>query len=282
MHLGIPLAFLVATRAHGWLMVNLSSTSTPRSLSTELLSSKSAPSLYWCMGLLLPRCRTLHLPLLNFIRFLCAQLSSLSRSRWMTAQPETFQSLPHGGKKGKVCFKHLTAVGFQMLTSAWLWMRLLASSEMLWPGCEEAVLGCVWCGAEVDEYMLGSSAKAKGPPTESCTWSRRFWSERYLRDVLRHAWEVPDLLSLGRAPGSPAPTDNCTPVRCPLSPSARLSALGLGTQHDPVGLLAHCPRRLSTTHTTSSQAVLWAPLYMLFAIHFPGTYFTLILSNPGC
>jgi len=41
------------------------------------------PSLYWCLGLFLPRCRTLPLPLLIFIRLLCAQLSSLSRSRWM-------------------------------------------------------------------------------------------------------------------------------------------------------------------------------------------------------
>ena len=40
-----------------------------------------SPSLYWCMGLFLPRCRTLPLPLLNFFRFLSAQLSSLSRSR---------------------------------------------------------------------------------------------------------------------------------------------------------------------------------------------------------
>jgi len=41
MHPRIPLAFL-ATRAHCWLMVNFS-TRTPRSLSTELLSSRSAP-----------------------------------------------------------------------------------------------------------------------------------------------------------------------------------------------------------------------------------------------
>ena len=75
-------------------MVNLSSTSTPRSLSAELLSSRSTPSLYWCMGLFLPRCRTLYLPLLNFIRFLCAQLSSLSRSRWMAAQPSGVSTTP--------------------------------------------------------------------------------------------------------------------------------------------------------------------------------------------
>ena len=73
----MPLAFL-ATRAHCWLVVNLSSASSPRSLSAELLSSRAAPSLYWCMGLFLPRCSTLHLPLLNLNRFLSSQLSSLS------------------------------------------------------------------------------------------------------------------------------------------------------------------------------------------------------------
>ena len=42
--------------AHGQLVVHLLSTSSPRSLSAELLSSRSAPSLYWFMGLFLPRC----------------------------------------------------------------------------------------------------------------------------------------------------------------------------------------------------------------------------------
>jgi len=37
--------------------------------------------------LFLPRGRTLPLPLLNLIRFLSAQLSSLPRARWMAAQP---------------------------------------------------------------------------------------------------------------------------------------------------------------------------------------------------
>ena len=56
MHPRIPLAFL-ATRAHCWLLVNLLSTRTPRSLSTELFSNRSALSLYWCNGLFLPRWR---------------------------------------------------------------------------------------------------------------------------------------------------------------------------------------------------------------------------------
>ena len=53
---------------------------TYRSLSSELLSSRSAPNLYWCAWLFLPRCRTLHLLLLNLERFLSAQVSSLSSS----------------------------------------------------------------------------------------------------------------------------------------------------------------------------------------------------------
>ena len=93
MHRRMPLVFLAA-RAHCWLMVNLSSTRTPRSLSAEMLSSRSTPSLYWCMGLFLPTCRTLHLPLLNLIRFQSAELSSLSRSRWTTAQPSGVSTTP--------------------------------------------------------------------------------------------------------------------------------------------------------------------------------------------
>ena len=69
MHPRIPLAFLAA-RAHCWLMVNLLSTRTPRSLSAELLYSRSTPSLYWCMGLFLPMCRTL-------------QIKDLARFQWL-------------------------------------------------------------------------------------------------------------------------------------------------------------------------------------------------------
>ena len=64
MHPRIPLAFL-ASRAHCCLMVNLSSISTPRSFSAKLLCRRSAPSLYWCTGLFLPRCRSLALALVE-------------------------------------------------------------------------------------------------------------------------------------------------------------------------------------------------------------------------
>ncbi|XP_048785824.1 uncharacterized protein LOC125686152 isoform X3 [Lagopus muta] len=60
---------VLATRAHCWLMADLSSTRTPRFLSAELPSSSSSPNLYRCMELFLPRCKTLHLLLLNLIPF---------------------------------------------------------------------------------------------------------------------------------------------------------------------------------------------------------------------
>ena len=41
---------------------------TPCSFSANLLSNCVVPSMYWCLGLFLPRCRTLHFSLLNFMR----------------------------------------------------------------------------------------------------------------------------------------------------------------------------------------------------------------------
>ena len=89
----LSLAFL-KIRAHSWLTVKLSSTRTSRPLSTELLYSRSALSLYWCIGLFLPKFRTLHLPLLNLMRFFSAQLSSVCRSHWMAAQPSGVPAPP--------------------------------------------------------------------------------------------------------------------------------------------------------------------------------------------
>jgi len=48
----------LATRAHCLLMVNLVSTRTPRSFSAKLLCSWAAPSMYWCLWLCLPLCRS--------------------------------------------------------------------------------------------------------------------------------------------------------------------------------------------------------------------------------
>lgn len=49
---------LLAARAHCWLMLSLLLTSTPRSLSAELLSHRLSPSLCLCPALLHPNCST--------------------------------------------------------------------------------------------------------------------------------------------------------------------------------------------------------------------------------
>lgn len=74
-------------RAHFWLMSSSLSTRTPRSFSTELLSSQPVPSLCCCRGLLHPRCRTLRLPLLSVLRLPSAHFCSLPRSLWMAVPP---------------------------------------------------------------------------------------------------------------------------------------------------------------------------------------------------
>ena len=53
--------------------------------SAKPLCSWAPPSRYWCWGLFLPRCRTLHLSLLNFVKFLSVHFSSLLRSFWLAA-----------------------------------------------------------------------------------------------------------------------------------------------------------------------------------------------------
>lgn len=63
----------------------------------ELLPSLSVPSLYHSQGLFLPRGRTWHLCLLNFMRFLSAHSSSLSRSLWMAALPASVSTAPSLG-----------------------------------------------------------------------------------------------------------------------------------------------------------------------------------------
>ena len=82
MQVRIRLAFW-ATRIHSWLMSHLPSTSTPRSFSAGLCSMASSPSCYWWWGLPWLRYNTLHLDLLNLVRFSWAHCSScLDLSGW--------------------------------------------------------------------------------------------------------------------------------------------------------------------------------------------------------
>jgi len=89
----IQLAFWAAS-THCLVTLSFSSTSTPKSFSSGLLSIPSSPSLYCYQRLLQPRCRTLLLALLNLMRFTRAHLSSLSRSLWMASLPSGVSTAP--------------------------------------------------------------------------------------------------------------------------------------------------------------------------------------------
>lgn len=70
----------LAAAASCSLMVSCLSTRNPRSVDTELLLRWVDTSLCCTSGLCFSRCKTLHLTLLNLIRFLLAHSSSLCRS----------------------------------------------------------------------------------------------------------------------------------------------------------------------------------------------------------
>lgn len=59
-----------------WPQFHIAPIRTPRSFSTKLLSRQPACSTYWCTELLPPQCTTLHLPVLNSLRFPSTRLSS--------------------------------------------------------------------------------------------------------------------------------------------------------------------------------------------------------------
>lgn len=68
-------------------MITLVCTSIARSFSTNLISIWVAPSMYWCRGLFVPRCRTSHFSLLNCMRLLLAHFPSKWRTLWKAARP---------------------------------------------------------------------------------------------------------------------------------------------------------------------------------------------------
>ena len=94
MQLRMTLAFLAAT-AYCWLMLSVFlSTETPRSFFAELPSSWLTSSLYWCLGLFLPRGRTWYFALLKFTKFLLVYFSIPLRSFCMAAQPSGVSAAP--------------------------------------------------------------------------------------------------------------------------------------------------------------------------------------------
>lgn len=59
----------------------------------------SLPSLYLCLGLLWPTCRTLHLAVLNFMKFAQAQIPSLSQSLCIESLPYSPLTVAHVVRK---------------------------------------------------------------------------------------------------------------------------------------------------------------------------------------
>lgn len=77
-----------------WVILGSSSLALGEMLACATLWQAASPLgstiLYFCQGFFLPRCRTLHLSSLNFIRLLLAHSSNLARSLWMAALPFSF------------------------------------------------------------------------------------------------------------------------------------------------------------------------------------------------
>jgi len=90
--------------AQCWLMTNLLATRTPKAFTAELLSRRSAPNLHWWMLLFLLSCETLHLLLLNLIRFFCPALQSV-QVFLKAAQPSGMSATPHSSVSSNVMLK---------------------------------------------------------------------------------------------------------------------------------------------------------------------------------
>ena len=69
------------------LMSSFSSTRTPKSFSAGLLSRSSSPNLYKYLGLPWPKCNTMHLALLNLIKFTWAHFSTCPGPEWLLFPP---------------------------------------------------------------------------------------------------------------------------------------------------------------------------------------------------
>ena len=129
-------------------MFSLVSTRTPRSFSAKLLSSWVALSIYWCMGLFFPRCRTLQFSLLNFMRSLSTHFPSLSRSLlrdnpfYITLEP---MRTANDGTPNVFVYVHLCCV--------WSW-------------------NIGWCV----ESRSGIGLPKQQPPLPSRNSSGRYWS----------------------------------------------------------------------------------------------------------
>ena len=72
----------------------------------RVAAGQSVPILCYFVGILYPRCRTLHLLLLNFIRFLLDHSSSLLGSLWEAVLLSCVKWSPRPGVILPSCFRH--------------------------------------------------------------------------------------------------------------------------------------------------------------------------------
>jgi len=93
MHARIQLAFW-AVRAHCWLVSSFPSTTTPGPF-WQGCTLPLHPLAWPDSGVPLPRCKTLHLTLLNLLRFSWTHCSSLLRTLWMSFWPSSMSTAPH-------------------------------------------------------------------------------------------------------------------------------------------------------------------------------------------
>lgn len=165
------------------------------------------------------------------------------------------------------------------------------------PGLWGVWLGCSpprkCCGRAVRKSCQGEAvqrwASVCSAPlqTNSAALRVAFWDQQNLKRVIpcRGAQTCSGVVTPpvpGLSPRSSAPTNTRTPSRCLLPPSARHWALGLGPSTSQWLFPARHLRGMSATQTTCLQALLGAPLCVLFAVPFHGAHFTSVPSNPGC
>lgn len=84
----------IAVVVHCWLMFRLLSFMTPRSLSARQFPCHADPSPYRAFRLCHSRCMTCHLSWLNFMLFLLAHSSSLSKTLYKIALPPDMSTSP--------------------------------------------------------------------------------------------------------------------------------------------------------------------------------------------
>lgn len=116
-------------------------TGTPRTFSAKLLFTQSAPGC--CMCLSYPRCRTSHVPSLNWKILMLAHFSSFPKSHWVTALPLSVSVAP------------LNLMLSTCVTTYLPWQRTYVVIGMLRLSTADIILGSViWDGSMLWQLLV--------------------------------------------------------------------------------------------------------------------------------